>query len=178
MKKKTVKNLKGMFSKTKEMAVRHRPILIFAIVVMLVSSMALSYFAYTRYQDKKTQQLLAEKGCSPKIIMDALPNLNNGYYHLLHDHVDKIKKQPEHMRDPNCLYIIAAYETYSGNSEGAKKTIDQLEKVYNERIGFSPYFSGAADVSKLKTNIVEVEAYRKQAEENSKAFNSSSQRRD
>lgn len=151
---------------------------LFAIVVVLLLVGTLATFGYMNYTDRQTDKLLAQGGCSNQLIQDVLPYMQDGYARQMQPHIETILALPEFDRDPNCLYIVTLYEANLGNVEQAKRYLAQLEEVYNERRGFSPYFGhNTVSIEKLREKIALAEGFKKTFEQSTGVFNSSSQRR-
>lgn len=141
-------------------------------VMVLLSSIAIVLaigWAWRHHQ----QTVAGPEGgaCSTSILKQAAANLDPSKQSQLQIIASHVRSIHNYQRDPNCLYIVLTSSINSGDAIAARTDLDQLQKVYNARAGFSTSLGFTKDLSLLQSNVAFMEKSAKQAESQTQSFN-------
>jgi hypothetical protein len=118
--------------------------------------------------NKKAQQIARDTGCPAEIIQEAAPYLQERTRHTqLKTVVENIKNRKKFDSDANCMYILLTYDLNTNDAKAARADFEKLQKAYNPRKGFSPFFSGyAKSLEELEFEVEFSELKAKERESN------------
>lgn len=93
---------------------------------------------------------------------EALPELKAAY--------EKIIKLDQYEKDPNCVYIVATYQTSTGDSVGASKSIKKYEAAKSSSGGKSDDLKNVLDVESLNMIVKSIETNNSNSNANVRTF--------
>lgn len=144
--------------------------------IAVVSIMALLLLGlYGLYDDFNSRNTVSrgEQTCNEIFIKKASEALQVNDRKALNQYRAEMLKDNSYTTNQNCLLILAKDSVATGDTEGAKKYIDALKKVYKPEVGYSKNFSGSTPTPEELEELIQLtntyeESIQKQLRENNK----------
>lgn len=141
-------------------------------LLILIILTSLSFYVYHLTNKKKAIVSLDPCTSDTKLLNSAASAFINNNLNTERQLTTRVKSLTNYQKDPNCLYIVTNYYINNGNESNAAKYLNQLQKVYNPKVGFSPKLMGTYSLSQLTSDINTMNQNAKQVQQNGITFSS------
>lgn len=129
----------------------------FGVVGILLLVAGIAFIAFQKNTDDTVGV------CDAQLIQDASRAINDNDLAKLKSQTAGIKKDKEHSKDQNCLFILTRYATLQNDPKSARDSLEKLKKVYKPSVGYSTEFTTD---TKLPEEFEETVAFLEQRELN------------
>lgn len=143
----------------------------FVTPLLLVALLAGGGFLFYR-QQQATAKYLCNGRESNQFYQEVAQQLYPVNYEELGRLVSRIQRVEGYKKDPNCVYAEVAYYINTADSENAKRTLSDLEKVYDSKNGFvSAYDKRVRDLEDVRSEVADIEKANQENNSNTNLFN-------